>query len=385
MPFERIDLRHRQTVLEEAVRKTVDVLQSGKITVLPTETVYGLAVRAGDADAVERLMQLKGRPERHPFALAFPGMNAVLDFVPDMSELACRLARRCWPGPVSLVLDVASSDSEFHSLPPSVQKVVSQDTTVCFRAPNHPLTLTALGELNEPVILTSANRSGGGEATTVEEIVAQLGGIDLLVDDGPVMDAKPSTVVKIDHDRGNEKHVNEHRCTILREGAVSSASIQKLCARMILFVCTGNTCRSPMAERLCEMLLARRLGCSVDELEKHGFVVLSAGVAAGDDIPASTHAQTVMRKRGLDLRDHRSQQINETHVQFADHIFALTRRHREAILSYWPNADTRLTVLRLDGGDISDPIGGSEAVYEDCARQLEEEIDQRLAEIPLQN
>ncbi len=253
------------------------------------------------------------------------------------------------------------------------QKVVSQDTTVCFRAPNHPLTLTALGELNEPVILTSANRSGGGEATTVEEVLAQLGGgIDLLVDDGPVVDANPSTVVKVDRDPCGKDHVTEHRCTVLREGAVPSASIHKLCARMILFVCTGNTCRSPMAERLCEKLLARRLGCSIDELEKHGFVVLSAGVAAGDDIPASTHAQTVMRKRGLDLRDHRSQQINETHVQFADHIFALTRRHREAILSYWPNADTRLNVLRLDGGDISDPIGGSEAVYEDCARQLEE-------------
>ena len=372
MPFERIDLRLRHTGLEEAVCKTVDHLREGKIVVLPTETVYGLAVRAQDEDAVDRLVQLKGRTEGHPFALAFSGINAVLDFVPDMSDLAFRLARRCWPGPISLVLDASDRGSEFHSLPKSVRNIVSLASTVSFRIPNHLLTLTALGELNEPIVLTSANRSGRGEAATTEEIIAELGsGIDLLVDDGSIVDAKPSTVIKVD---GNSY-------SILREGAVKQATVERLTARMILFVCTGNTCRSPMAERICELLLARRLECSVDELENRGFVVLSAGIAAGYEAPASAYAQSVMRNKGIDLSDHRSQQLNETHVRFADHIFTMTRGHREAILSYWPSADTRLNVLRLDGGDISDPLGGSEGVYDTCARQLEDEIAKRLDEI----
>ncbi len=376
MPFERIDLRLWQTAppskLEAGIRSAVDALRTGRIAVLPTETVYGLAVRAHDSEAVDRLVRLKGRTAGHPFALAFSGINAVLDFVPDMSDLALRLARRCWPGPVSLVLDASDPGGEFHALPQSVQNLVSLHSTVSFRVPSHPLILTMLGDLNEPVILTSANRSGVGEAATIEEIVAQLGdGVDLLIDGGPIIDAKPSTIVKVDGDR----------YSILREGAVTEATLDKLTARMILFVCTGNTCRSPMAERICEMLLARRLDCTTDELENRGFVVLSAGVDAVNDVAASPYAQSTLQRRGLDLSDHRSQMLNETHVRFADHIFALTRRHRETILSRWPRADMRLNVLRLDGGDVSDPIGSPESVYEDCARQLETEIEKRLDEI----
>ena len=377
MPFERIDLRRisverDSTELEQAVRRTVDALRKGKIAVLPTETVYGLAARVHDEDAVHRLVELKGREEGQPFAVAFSGLNSVLDFVPEMSELGLRLARRCWPGPVSLVMDALDRGSEFYQLPKSVQNVVSLAPTVGFRVPSHFFTLSVLSYLNEPIVLTSANRTGKPETASPEEIIAELGaGIDLLVDDGPIVDPKPSTVLRIE---GN-------RYTVLREGVVRAATIERLTARMILFVCTGNTCRSPMAERICEKLLAERLGCPVDKLEDRGFVVLSAGVAAGYESLASPNAIATMNERGLDLNDHRSQQLNETHVRFADHIFTMTRGHREAILSYWPSADTRLNVLRLDGGDISDPIGGSEAVYEACARQLEDEIDKRLDEI----
>lgn len=372
MPFERIDLRQESVRLEDAVAAAVKSLRDGKIVVFPTETVYGLAVRAGDEEAVNRLVQLKGRDEGHPFAMAFYGMTAVQDFVPEMSELGLRLARRCWPGPVSLVMDASDRGSEFHHLPKSVQNVVSLSTTVCFRVPNHLLTLSTIGELGEPIILTSANRTGRPEASTAEEIITELGsGIDLLIDDGPMVEAKPSTILQIDGDHYK----------VLREGAVRASTIDRLTARMILFICTGNTCRSPMAERICEKLLAERFGCEIEQLEERGFVVLSAGIAAGYEAPASSNAQTIMQRQGLSLSDHRSQQLNETHIRFADHIFTMTRGHREAILSYWPGADTRLNVLRLDGGDISDPIGGSEAMYEACARQIEAEIDKRLDEL----
>ncbi|MDR2706907.1 MAG: threonylcarbamoyl-AMP synthase [Planctomycetaceae bacterium] len=372
MPFERIS----SLDLENSANKAVTALQKGQIVVLPTETVYGLAVRAFDAEAIQRLIQLKNRSENHPFTLAFSGIESIYDFVPEMEPLAQCLARRCLPGPVSLVLDIPPRESDFYLLPPTVQNVVSQTVnqrkTVCFRVPNHPVTLKVLTQLGEPIILTSANRTGQSEKSSTDEIVAELGnGIDLIIEDGIRLEVKPSTVLR----------VSEGHYSILREGALKRETLERLTARMILFVCTGNTCRSPMAERICENLIAERLRCSLNQLEEHGFVVLSAGVSVGYAAPANPHAVEVLRERGLDLTDHRSQQLNETHVRFADHIFAMTRKHRETILSLWPSADTRLNVLRTDGGDISDPFGCSESVYETCARQIELEIGKRLNEI----
>jgi len=371
MTFERINLRLSNCNWNVAVSKTVDVLQAGGIAVVPTETVYGLAARLTDSQAVHKVIQLKGRNENHPFALAFPNVDSISDVCLEMSPLALRLARRCLPGPVSLVLNVPS-ESMFWKLPSEIQKAVSLQSTICCRIPDHPLLLTVLEEINEPVVLTSANKTGQGETTNVDQIAAELGdGIDILLDDGPIGSPQPSTIVKV---VGNDY-------TVLREGAIKSETVKRLAALMILFVCTGNTCRSPMAEYLCEKILAERLHCSVDALEQHGIVVLSAGLAAVEGQSASTNAIEVLHEYGIDLRKHRSLPLNETHVRFADFVFTMTRHHREKILSTWHNVDSRLNVLRTDGGDIADPIGSSTVMYRTCAEQIRLEINRRLNDI----
>jgi protein-tyrosine phosphatase len=234
--------------------------------------------------------------------------------------------------------------------------------------------LTALGELNEPIILTSANKSGQGEIANVDQILADLGEwIDLFLDEGSLLTPKPSTIVKI---VGNNY-------TVLREGALKAETVKRLAALMVMFVCTANICRSPMAEYLCEKMLAERLHCSVDALEERGIVVLSAGVSefASTGREASAHVIEVLHEEGIDGSTHRSQLLNEMHVRFADFIFTMTRSHREQILSTWHDVDSRLSVLRTDGGDIADPIGTSTNVYRVCAEQIRLEIDRRLEEI----
>ena len=96
---------------------------------------------------------------------------------------------------------------------------------------------------------------------------------------------------------------------------------------------------------------------------------------------ASVGAREVAKARGLSLDDHASQPVTEEILRFADRIYVMGRSHRDAIVAEWPGHDDRITLLRADGDDISDPLGGNFTVYNNCAKQIEAEIIGRLDEI----
>ncbi|MCL2304776.1 MAG: L-threonylcarbamoyladenylate synthase [Planctomycetaceae bacterium] len=368
---QRINLR-TQRDLQPVVNSAVSALRAGQLVVLPTETVYGLGASLFHEAALEHLFRVKGRSPTNPLSVAISGLAMLEDLLPNLTELQTRLPRRVWPGPVTVVLPVEEQEFFVRQLPPAAKEAVYSNGRIGFRVPNHPLTLEILKQLDQPIVLTSANRSGQGESSDVDEIVEALGSdVDFILEDGPAKSTLPSTVVAI----------GENEVSILREGIVSRTAVDRLKAKIVIFVCTGNTCRSPMAEVLCRKLLATHFHCSMEEVENYGYVVMSAGVAAGDQFPASSSAQQIMSARGLSLNDHQSQPLNETHIRFADKIYAMTRNHRETILSLWPSADTRLFVLRTDGGDIADPYGGNLALYENCVDQIEDELIKRMSEI----
>lgn len=371
MPPVVIDLRACED-LRDVVVEAVQWLVQGKLVAFPTETVYGLAARALDAAAVERLLAVKGRKAGHALTLAIRGADEARDFAPDMPPLALRLARRCWPGPITLVLDDSHPESAVRRLPRRVQEAVSPSGTVGLRVPGHSVILDVLQMIAGPLVLSSANRTGQPEARTASDVVDALGNdVDLVLDDGPTRYGQPSSVVRV---RGKQYEV-------LRAGAVPEKTLRRLSSLMVLFVCAGNTCRSPMAEMLFRKMAAERLGCAVEELEDRGVIVASAGLSAVSGMRAAPEACQVVASLGLDLSMHETQALTESLVRQADVIYTMTRAQRQGIAREWPHAAERCKILSLTGADISDPIGGPVERYQRCAEQIQAELAGRLSEL----
>lgn len=348
------------------VHRAVQALAEGQLVALPTETVYGLAASACDANAVEQILRVKGRPEGAPMALAIKSAEEAPDFVPEMTPLASRLARRCWPGPVTLVVDNRHREGLARNLPQRVQQIVAPNGSIGLRVPANETLQAVLRMISGPIVLTSANRSGQPDTVTAQEVVAALNGdVALVLDDGPCRYGQPSSVVRV---RGNEFEV-------LREGVVGASTLRRLASIVVVFVCTGNTCRSPMAELLMRARLARSLGCTVEQLEDRGVVIVSAGVAAAPGCPPSTEAVQVMRDQGLDLSRHEAQPITDQLVRQADRILTMTNSHLQSILDRWPGAADRAAVLLPDKRDVVDPIGQTVRAYRDCAEQIARGIE----------
>jgi len=361
----------RLTDLSQALRPAVQALRAGRLVAFPTETVYGLAASARLPEAVARLVATKGRPDEKPFTLALAHPEQALDWVPAMSPVARRLARRCWPGPLTLVCPVANEAGLTSRVHPSVRMRICPAGSLGLRIPGHEAILSVLDALAGPLVLSSANHSGAADALTADAVLRDFADhLDVLIDDGPCRYGRASTVVQ----------VNGQSWKVLRPGIVSEESLKRLSACIIVFVCTGNTCRSPLAEALCKRLLAERLGISPLELTQRGFVVLSAGLAAMMGGAAAPEAVEVARDLGTDLTEHRSQPLTAQLVGQADYIVAMTRSHLLAMTDRFPNAAARLCLLDSDG-DIPDPIGAVQEVYRHCAQQILHGLERFVPEV----
>ncbi|MGI9495704.1 MAG: L-threonylcarbamoyladenylate synthase [Mariniblastus sp.] len=358
----------------DIVHQAVEALSAGKIIAIPTETVYGLAASALHPEAVKRLVEIKGRSKDKPLAFAIKSADDALDYVPNMSCIARRVARRSWPGPITLVLDTDHPDSVIHRLEPSVREATIPEGTVGLRVPDHELTLQIMRLCAGPIVLTSANLSGDSPAINGVEVRDKVGEhIDLILDDGPAKFGQASSVVRI----------KDNEIDVLRTGLVDEATIEKLTHFIALVVCTGNTCRSPMGEGLLAQRIADRLGVSMASLEGKGVTVMSAGIAAMPGSPAADQAIEVMRQVGVDISHHQSQPITGRLAKFADVILTMTNGHRQALISHWPMLETRTKTIRRDGGDIGDPIGRPIAIYRATAEQIDQQLSEWVPEFDL--
>ena len=195
------------TKFPSAIAKAVNILNNGGLVTFPTDTVYGLAALIFDVSAIVRLFEIKERDQSKAIAALMSSARDLEKVAHNPSTTALKLAEQFWPGPLTLIL----------SKLPAIPDILSPLPTIGVRVPDHPDAL-ALMAITGPLAVTSANLSGGENASTADEVLAQLDGrVDLILDGGSTPGGHPSTVVDC---TSNDLH-------ILRDGPISWEEIEK--------------------------------------------------------------------------------------------------------------------------------------------------------------
>jgi tRNA threonylcarbamoyl adenosine modification protein (Sua5/YciO/YrdC/YwlC family) len=359
------------------IREAADVLRRGGLIAFPTETVYGLGVNASDGRALEWAYGLKGRDRTKPFTVHIASPDDLLKFDVIVDARAEKLMRKFWPGPLTIILPLKKKAPKNIAEP--LRSIVNEIGAIGFRCPDHPVAQALISSCDVTVVAPSANLSGTREPVCAEDVLAHLNGkIELILDAGPTACKTGSTIVCLRSEEAN----------ILREGTISRNNVFKAIAgkevavksndakkedkkapgpKKILFVCSGNSCRSPMAAGILRKMLAGQ----------GNFDVMSAGVTAIEGIPAAPNAKKVLKNRDIDITGHFTRRLNKEMADGASLVVVMTGEHKRVVEKQFPTARGKtylLTDFNETGetryADIHDPVNQPEDAYERCIEQM---------------
>jgi len=200
----------------DALSSAAQLLKSGGLVALPTETVYGLGADATNKDAVARIYKVKGRPTDHPLIVHIHSMQSLGDWADEIPDYAIALARDFWPGPMTLVLKRTLLAEDF---------VTGGQPTVGLRVPDHAIALALLSAFakigGKGIAAPSANRFGQVSPTTAKAVQEEIGEFlkesDLILDGGPSQVGLESTIIDCTSDAPR----------ILRPGAITEEMIEE--------------------------------------------------------------------------------------------------------------------------------------------------------------
>ncbi|MBV7265607.1 L-threonylcarbamoyladenylate synthase [Erythrobacter ani] len=194
------------------IARAAQILESGGLVAVPTETVYGLAARADSGNAVAKIYAAKGRPDFNPLIVHVRDLEQALE-IADFDERAFDLAARFWPGPLTLVLPLCDNAS-------IASAVTAGLSTIALRQPSHPMMKALLAKLGHPLAAPSANRSEGISPTRPEHVLGSLGSeIPMVLDGGPCERGVESTIIALRAGGG---------WSLLRPGPITKDSLVRI-------------------------------------------------------------------------------------------------------------------------------------------------------------
>ncbi len=324
------------------------IIRQGGLVVFPTETVYGIAADYNNPKAMTRLREVKRRSPDKPFAILISQKNLLANYTSVTDPVVYKVIDKLWPGPLTVIVPVKENG-----------------VSLGIRMPDHAIALKLVQEAQCTIAAPSANIEGHTPPRTCQEALKDLTGlVDLAIDGGETHYGESSSIVDF----------MQGKPSVIRAGAITQDDVDRVAkSKTILFVCTGNSCRSVMAEYYLRKMLGHR-----DDVE-----VVSAGTGVFIRSSASSETITVLRKEGVDASLHLSQPLNTILLKKSDLILTMTRAHRQQVLDWVPSVEKRVYLLReftsLPSGtmasiDIPDPIGKPPEAYEECFLIIKEAV-----------
>lgn len=363
------------------IQRAAGALVDHHCIVLPTDTLYGLMTRADD-QGIERLDEITGHPETSHISeprvtLHLADLDPIMEHLVLKAATVRRLVDQLLPGPARLIIEQPEESlSAIRSSLGISPGVIDNGTHIALRIPDHPLCRQIIRSAGVPCVArrlgAAAWAVGESPGTDLSPVPQDWSAVNpeslvpaLILDDGPTLHQSGSTTVTLSL---------SGRIEVSDYGVLSERQVLSNLERTLLFVCTGNTCRSPMAQAIGRDILDKQ---SHEGVTTH---VVSAGVAAGNGMPATQEAIDALATLGITLQDHQSRQLTLDMIDQAEYIYTMTPSHAQAIMTMAPNSVHKVFVLD-EYESVPDPIGQSAQTYQHTADRLRELIARRLEEI----
>lgn len=315
--------------------------------------MFGIGCNAFSQNAIDRINELKRRPSETSYIVLLPNMAALFDLQVTVSPVLRRILEQFWPGNLTVILPC--NDSRLQPL--------ARNGKVAFRIPDEPVLLQLLDTIQVPLVSTSINISGYPYLRTFKEIkqtvwdwfdLGVLPRIKLISED-----TEPSTIIDM----------VDGQLVCLREGSIPFYRLKSSFQQpQILMVCTGNICRSPLAEY--------RLRKKIKEANLP-YTVASGGLSQSG-VAISKNSLLLLMEDGINAVEHFSRKIDEEMLAESWLVLTMEERQRDFLCKTFPQQAAKIkTINEFCGlsGDIIDPYGEDIEFYREVDKQIKERVE----------
>lgn len=358
--------------LQEQIAKAISTLKDGRIVAFPTDTVYGIAADFQNESAIKKIFAAKGRESDKPLTLLLRDPEELQHFVKTIPKTSEGMIRTFWPGPLTLIFKASAQVPAY---------LLGPDSTIGIRVCGNETARALIQGFGSPLATTSANMSGEEPLRSGSEVSSKMGeDIDYVLP-GFCGFAPPSTVLNL----------SRFPPGLERKGSISPLLLGRTMRRRvrlgenvffkILLVCTGNACRSPMAEGLLKKMIP-------PDLSKK-LMIASAGTAALEGGRPTRFAILAANELGADIKGLACRELSPEIIMGADLILCMEQGHRHRVADMVPDAWEKTDLLKGYGKEglpkyereIEDPIGMPIEAYRRAAREIQSGLTGVVSEL----